>query len=196
MRREWILAFASAIAILMASNSLYRNFALPGSDNDDPADAARSTAAAHPSIVVNQEEGDVDVYVENSKVFSLATDWCDNPVFVYPFADNKRFLCDYNLDGVKLMFVVDLDLSHTNFLRQTGRSADGNQKIDLSSFATKVVFDGRYVVRPPRGVEMKEVRESLSRMNRGQINSTSFPFCDFEFYRTNANKSRLDQARF
>jgi hypothetical protein len=192
MRREWILAFASAIAILMASNSLYRNLALPGSDNDDPLDAARLTAAAHPSIVVNQDEGDVDVYVENTKVFSLATDWCDKPVFVYPFADNKRFLCDYNLDGVKLMFVVDLDLTHTNFLKPTGRSTDGNHKIDLSSFATKVVFDGKYIVRPPRGAEMREVRESLSRMNERQINSTSFPFCDFESDRTKASNSQLN----
>jgi hypothetical protein len=192
MRREWILAFASAIAILMASNSLYRSLALPGADGDESADTTRSMAKAHPSVVVNQDEGDVDVYVENTKVFSLATDWCDKPVFVYPFADNKRFLCDYNLDDAKLMFVVDLDLTHTNFLKPTGRSTDGNLKIDLSSFATNVVFDGRYIVRLPSGAEWKEVRESLSRMNGGQINSTLFPFCDFEFYRTNASNSQLN----
>jgi hypothetical protein len=195
MRREWVLVFASAIAILMASNSLYRTLAFPGAEGDESTDAIRSTKA-HPSILVNQDEGEVDVYVENAKAFSLATDWCDKPVFVFPFADNKRFLCDYNLDDAKLMFVVDLDLTHTNFLKPTGRTAGGSHKTDLSSFATNVVFDGRYIVRPPRGSEMKEVHESLSKMNGGRINSTLFPFCDFEFDRTNPSNSPLDQVRF
>ena len=52
-------------------------------------------------------EGSADVYVGKEKIFSLWEDFFDGPMFIYAFADGKRFLCDYDDDTAMLDFVVD-----------------------------------------------------------------------------------------
>jgi hypothetical protein len=51
-------------------------------------------------------DGSADVYVGGNKIFSLPENFLDgSPVFIYPFADGRRFLCDYNDDTSLLDFV-------------------------------------------------------------------------------------------
>ena len=56
-------------------------------------------------------ESSLNVYAGTNKMFSLWEDSFDGPVFIYPFADGKRFFCDYDYDVAMLDFVVDFSAS-------------------------------------------------------------------------------------
>src|SRR6185295_13765371 len=56
--------------------------------------------------------GSVDVYVGEKRKFSLAQNFLDcAPIFIYPFADGQRFLCDVDDDVAMLDFVVDFGVT-------------------------------------------------------------------------------------
>ena len=72
-------------------------------------------AIAKQPLLIPWHDGSADVYVGKDRVFRLWENFLDGrPVFIYPFADGKRFLCDYDDDTAMLDFIVDLGTSPTN----------------------------------------------------------------------------------
>src|SRR6185312_10951939 len=126
--------------------------------------------------------GMADVYVGKEKIFSLPENFLDgSPVFIYPFADGKRFLCDYDGDTSLLDFVVDFQDSATN----ESRSSDWppNDKIMgdytrtyMESRITSMVLETKGFVRLPNYAELAEVRSYLTATNSTQTKAVYFNF--------------------
>jgi hypothetical protein len=110
--------------------------------------------------------GSADVYAGKKKIFSMWEDYWSGPVFIYPFADGKRFLCDYDDDTSLLDFVVDIDASGTNV---------------LNSRMTNVGFETKGIVRLPNDAELQEV---VSYLNGTTATSTKAGYFDFFFFGT------------
>jgi hypothetical protein len=108
-------------------------------------------------------EGVNDVYVGENRIFSLPDNWIDgSPIFIYPFADGKRFLCDQDDDTAMLDFIVELDSSSTNGTGSPPWPADAYVREHLLSQATNVVFNPKGIVRLPTYAELREVSDHLA----------------------------------
>ena len=184
MRRNWLIAVIVLFLILTTPLLLRKNAALLGSSGGKIAVATRS-------IVPSLDNGAVDVCVEDEKVFSLWEDWCDGPLFIYPFVDGRRFLCDYNYDTAILVFVVDLDTTHTNLQKQAEWPADRELRANLASSATNACTQSKGIIRLASAAELQEVRDYLLLAAASRIRTASFPYCDFGFYHDFAEKDFL-----
>jgi hypothetical protein len=118
------------------------------------------------------KEGSTTVFKDDEKVFSLWRDFFDDPIFIYPFDDGKRFLCDYDYDTAILVFVVDLDTGHTNLPGPSRWSGELSSSLDHC--ATNVVLETKGVVRLPTDAELREARESVM-PSKENANSASPP---------------------
>lgn len=100
----------------------------------------------------------MNVYAGDEKLFSVSQNYLldGGPVFIYPFSDGKRFLCDYDDDVAMLDFVVDFSGS-TNERRVSGWPHDGYVMMNMEARMTNVVFDTRGTVRLPTDAELQEV---------------------------------------
>ena len=126
-------------------------------------------------------DGATDVYVGKEKIFSLWQDFFDFPCFIYPFADGKRFLCDYDDDTSLLDFVVDFRDSATNEPRSSGWPPNDNVMGNyvstyMASRMTNVVFNTKGIVRLPTYAELHEVSGYLTGTNQAQIKAGYFDF--------------------
>lgn len=126
-------------------------------------------------------DGATDVYVGKEKIFSLWQDFFDFPCFIYPFADGKRFLCDYDDDTSLLDFVVDFRDSATNEPRSSGWPPNDNVMGNyvstyMASRMTNVVFNTKGIVRLPTYAELHEVSGYLNGTNQAQIKAGYFDF--------------------
>lgn len=117
-------------------------------------------------------DGSINVYVGKERIFSLWEDFFDEPIFIYPFADGKRFLCDYDFDVAMLDFVVDLNGSSSN--NSTNWPLDGELRANLSRMATNVVYDAKGIVRLPNNAELQEVSNYLGSPNQMRANGGYF----------------------
>jgi hypothetical protein len=127
--------------------------------------------------------GSADVYVGKEKMFSLPENYFidGGPVFIYPFADGKRFLCDYDDDTSLLDFVVDFRNSATNEPRSSGwppnDSVMGNYvRTYMASRITNVVFETKGFVRLPTYAELQKVSGYLAGTSPAQIRAGYFNF--------------------
>ena len=124
-----------------------------------------------------------DVYVEGKKIFSVPeNDSLDGGVtFIYPFADGKRFLCDYDNDTSMLDFVVDFRDSAKNEPRSSGWPPNDNVmgnyvRTYMASTITNVVYAPKGVVRLPNYLELQEVSSYLASTNPTQTKAGYFDF--------------------
>ena len=185
MRWNLLIVAAVIVAILLLPFLFRKNKALLGVQGGKKIVATRS-------IVPNFGDGAVSVYVGEKKVFSLWEDFCDGPEFIYPFADGRRFFCDFNYDTSILNFVVDLDLSHTNLM------TDWPKKNELKSYlargATKVMLNSNVLARMPTDEELQEVRDHLLRTSENEIKTALIPHCDLGFWRSYVDRNSLLSA--
>jgi hypothetical protein len=179
-----LIIAAIPVLIVILAILLRRNVAFLGAPSGKKIVAVRS-------IIPSFNNGVVDVYVEKEKVFSLWEDWCDGPLFIYSFADNRRFYCDFDYDTAMLEFVVDLDETRTNPPEHAEWPVDRSLRVDLARFATNVVLETKGVVRLPTKVELDEVRDYLSRASASKIKAASLPYFDFGFYRGYSDRDLL-----
>lgn len=121
-------------------------------------------------------DGATDVYVGKEKIFSLWQDFFDFPCFIYPFADGKRFLCDYDDDTSLLDFVVDFSASATNEPSSFSWPPDNYARTYMASRITNVVFETKGIVRLPTYAELHEVSGYLTGTNQAQIKAGYFFF--------------------
>lgn len=123
----------------------------------------KTVAVAKGSFFVPWKDGELDVYSGNTNLFSVWEDFFDYPVFIYPFADGKRFLCIDDDDTSVLVFVVDLNPSATNYLRTY-----------MAGRMTNVVMNTKGVVRWPTYSELKETSGYLADPAPGQPRNAYF----------------------
>jgi hypothetical protein len=71
------------------------------------------------------EENEFSVYVGRSKEFSLWGGIFNCPLFIYAFANDKKFLCIDNDDTAILVFVVDFANPHGKPLKSPEWPMDG-----------------------------------------------------------------------
>ncbi len=116
-------------------------------------------------------------------------DFSDGPLFVYAFSDDRRFLCDYDYDTARVVFVVDLDAEKVNLPMPT--FWNGELRSYTARSATNVVYDTKGTARLPTEAELREVSDYLTRASQSEINRASFPYCDFGIFRSYEPKEAL-----
>lgn len=140
------------------------------------------------SFIPKWDNDGVDVYVGEEKVFRLQEDWPHASEFIYPFADGRRFFCDYDADTAMLDFVVDLD-AHTNVT--VNWPADHELRNRLEDRATLIVGQTKGVARMASDEELEEVRSYLALTPSDKIRAASLPFCDLGVWRIYADRDHL-----
>lgn len=140
-------------------------------------------AVAHRPPACLWKEKQWKVYSGKTNLFSLWDDFFDSPVYIYPFADGRRFLCIYDYDVAVLVFVVDF----------TGRPPSPDQLVDwppnaetrqfLSMNATNVVLNTTGAIRLPLLSEVREAASNVTMLTRSELEAKSFSTLDLGFYR-------------
>lgn len=143
----------------------------------------RVVAVAKWPFVMPWKEYVFDVYAGKSRVFGLRGDFFDFPLFIYPFADGKRFLCIDDDDTSVLVFIVDLRGSSTNVSSSFGWPPDDYTRNYMASRATNVVIGTKGSVRLPSFAEVQEVSSNLVSLSAKQLEAASFPCADIGVYR-------------
>lgn len=177
-------AAITVVLILLCSILLRKNRVVLPSTGGKRAVASRS-------IIPAWNDGSLNICVSKEKVFSLGEDFFDGPIFVYPFADGRRFLCDYNYNTAILVFVVDLNATGTKAAGSSEWPPNGELRSFLEQGATNVVLQTKGMVRLPSYAELREITDYVSRATAGQIRTESLPYCDFGFYRHCVSKEFL-----
>ncbi len=116
-------------------------------------------------------------------IFSLGENYFldGGPVFIYPFADGKRFLCDYDDDTSMLDFVVDLGGSNKTAASFTKWPPNDNVmgnyvRTYITSQITNVVFEAKGLVRLPNYAELEEVSSYLNNPDQKSVTTVYFNF--------------------
>jgi hypothetical protein len=178
MKRKWLIAAAIFMAILILVALILLGIIqkpLVGLSVN-----GRIIATARRSFVGPVfGKSSTDVYLGKEKIFSLHQDFFDWPSFIYPFADGKRFLCDYTGDTEALDFVVDFTGTDTNQSNLLQWPTDEQLRDQLLNMATNAVFDTKGVVRLPNNAELKELAHYLTTTTPGPIKAASLDFINF-----------------
>lgn len=120
------------------------------------------TGAAKQSLFLPWNDTELDVCAGKTNLFSIWEDFFDCPVFIYPFADSKRFLCIDDDDTAMLVFVVDLEPSATNFVQSPLWPSDDYLRNYIAGRMTNVVMNTKGVVRLPTYSELRETSSYLA----------------------------------
>jgi len=163
MKRNWLIVIGGIILFPILTIFFFLIFQKPIThfkNNGKVVAVARRSVFAP---ILN--DGTIDIYSGKERVFSLWEDFFDSPVFIYPFADGKRFLCDYDDDTAMLDFVVDLNASNSNRADSANWPSDEYLRSNLARMATNVVFNTTGIVRLPNHEELQEVSDSLASAN-------------------------------
>lgn len=134
----------------------------------------KTIALAKEPFFLPWKDGELDVYAGNTNVFSVWEDFFDFPVFIYPFADGKRFLCIDDDDTSVLVFVVDLNPSATNVLQSPLWPSDDYVRTYIAGRMTNVVMNTKGIVRLPTYPELQEASSYLADSATGQLRDASF----------------------
>jgi hypothetical protein len=118
----------------------------------------------------------------------------DFPLFIYPFADDQRFLCIYDDDTAMLVFVVDFASSPESVIKQSEWPPNDYTRSYLAQRATNVVMKTKGLVRLPVLSELQEVSSNLTSITSSQFKTASFPVLDLGLYRSYWPKEALLSA--
>jgi hypothetical protein len=173
---KWKRLIVIAIVLLLLSSPiLFRKYRVPLVSNGKTV-----AVATRPFIFPFLGKGECNVYAGNTRAFSLWTDSFDSAIFIYPFADGKRFLCDYDYDTAILVFVVDFNVQGTNSSTFAGWPSDPYLRTELIDGATNVVTNTKGLVRLPNYEELQEVSAYIA---DSQFKTHSLPVLDLGLYR-------------
>jgi hypothetical protein len=184
MKQKRLIVFVF-ILLFILSPILFRKYRVPLISN------GKVVAVATRPLVFPWNDNKFYVYVGNDKAFSVWADFFDFPMFIYPFADGKRFLCDYDDDVDILVFVVDFNASATNVSNSSMWPSDDRLRAHLAQRATNVVIETQGVVRLPNYAELQEVSSYLASLTPRQFKTRSLPLGDLGLYRFYATKENL-----
>lgn len=183
--RTAIIVACGALALLFLSPVLFRKYRVPLVSHGSVV------AVATRPLVLPWNDNEFSVYVGKSKVFSLWGDIWDVPLFIYPFTDDKRFLCIYDDDTAILVFIVDLNASATNAGALSTWPPNDYLRSYIARRMTKIVIETSGIVRLPTYPELQETSHYLTSLTNGELEDRSFPFLDLGFYRTYDTKNGL-----
>jgi hypothetical protein len=185
MKRQWVIIAAAIILcpiLFVLGVILFQKPSLSLIVNGKVVAVVRQ-----PFFRPNWSYGSADVYAGGKKIFSLPENYLldGGPIFIYPFADGKRFLCDYDDDTSLLDFVVDFRDSATNEPRSSGWPPNDNSMGDriglgnyvrtyMASRITNVVFDTQGIIRLPTYAELQEVSSYLTNTTPSPIKAVYF----------------------
>ena len=171
MNWKWTIIIAVILAIVLCPVLLFLGLFLCQRPSVPLVAGGRIVAVARQSFLrpIGRDEWKmVNVYTGKEKIFSMSENILDGgPIFIYPFADGKRFLCDYDDDTAMLDFIVDFGASATNKLSSDEWPLDGYVRTYMASRITNVVFETKGVVRLPNFEELQEVSSYLSSKTPG-----------------------------
>jgi hypothetical protein len=176
------LIIVASILLILLSPVLFRKRTISLISNGNVVAVAKRT------YVAPWSDGKVDVYVGDRKMFSLWTDIFDGPLFIYPFADGQRYLCDFDDDTAMLVFIVDF--RNTNSIGSASPTwpADGYLRSCFVNLSSNVVMDTTGRVRIPFEAEVKEMSSNVETLTESELENRSFPFNDLGIYRFYASK--------
>jgi len=181
-----VMITATVLLLLALSPVLFRKRTIP------LFSAGRIVAAAtRPTWPWPWEDGQSTVYLDHSPLFSMWTDFFDFPLFIYTFADTRRFLCVYDDDTDVLVWVVDFNPGATPAQPGGIWPADNYLREVLTRRATNVVFNTTGLVRLPSQAEVQEASSNLQSLSPRQFRAESFPSADLGFYRSYWSKEDL-----
>jgi len=184
MKRALLITAAIIVLILM-SPILFVKRTVPLVSH------GRVVAVAKQPLTMPWNDYKVDVYAGGSKIFSLWSDFFDCPEFIYPFADGRRFLCDYYGDTENLVFVVDWSPYGTNSLSSDKWPSDDFERRRMTQRITCLVTNTKGSVRLPNFDELQEASSNLLSLTSWQFRSASFPSGDFGIIRFYFSKAEL-----
>jgi hypothetical protein len=138
-------------------------------------------AVAKQPFYLPWNNGELDVCAGKTNLFSVWEDFWDCPVFIYPFADGKRFLCIDDDDTSMLVFVVDLNPSATNFVQSPLWPSDDYVRNYIAGRMTNVVMNTKGIVRLPTYSELQETSSYLANPTREQTKHGSFRVYSFHW---------------
>jgi hypothetical protein len=101
------------------------------------------------------------VYAGETKLFSVWGDFFHCPLYVYAFADGKRFLFGDDDDTSILVFVVDLRSGSTNLPRSSDWPSDDYLRNYMENRAPNVMIEGSNYVRLPNIAEVREAASNI-----------------------------------
>ncbi len=185
MKRKRLIV-TTLILLVLFSPILFRKYRVPLVSNGKTV-----AIATRPLFIPFLGEGQCDVYAGHDKIFSLWEDSFDGPSFIYPFADGKRFLCDYDYDVSILVFVVDFDVLVTNAPNASRWPVDDYVRGSLYEGATNVVIETKAHIRLPSYEEVKEVFDYFSSLTPSQMKIHCLPGADFGLFRIYPSKDIL-----
>jgi hypothetical protein len=174
--RKWLLLTVPLVVILG-----FLGFALIGPRTVFLASSGGSVVKARDPAGLPWDDRVVTFSVGRSNVFAVWKDFWDCPLFVYSFADARRFLCIYDDDTALLTFVVDCEPRGTNAINLRPWPPDDYTREHLERRATNVVVNCNGVVRLPTYAEVQEVSSKVKAWTPQQLRAATFPGLDFGF---------------
>jgi hypothetical protein len=187
VRKNTTIAVVCFVLILL-SPALFRKYTVPLLSN------GKAVAVATRPFVFPWNDNEFSVYAGKSKVFGLWADIWDFPVFVYPFADGKRYLCIDDDDTSVPVFVVDLNGSATNNPPNSQSwPTDDHARQYLAGRMTNVVMEiaTGCRIRLPTRPELEESSSNITSLSPQQLRTTSFPSADLGLIRSYWTKEDL-----
>ena len=176
MKRQWLVIATATVGcpvlLLAGLFFLQKPYVSLGANG-------KTIAVAKRPLVQPIRIGATDFYVGKEKIFSLWQDFFNFPCFIYPFADGKRFLCDYDDDTALLDFVVDFSTPGTNAPNSSQWPPDDYTRTYMASRITNVVLNTKGIVRLPTYAELREVSNYLTGENPAAVKAGYFQSLDF-----------------
>ena len=185
MKRSGLKFVGSLLLILVLIPILFRARTIP------LVSGGRTLAVAKRPFLPTPFYSEISVYDGTSKKFSLWTDWCDGPFYIYPFPDRQRYLCVYDYDVGMPVFVVDFRSSAILIPRSYGWPTNEDQRNNMMHFMTNIVIETTGLVRLPDYSDLEEVSSNITTMTAWQLTRSSIAFDDLGLYRAYASRDDL-----
>jgi hypothetical protein len=188
---RWAIVIAAAVLValfVVTSPVLCRKYTVPLVSN------GKVVATARRPWAMPWRDNEFGVCVGTKQLFSLWGDFFDFPLYIYPFADHRRFLCIYDDDTAVLVFVVDFTPPEPSATNAADWPVDDYLRSHLAARATNVVIVTSGFARLPSRAELLEVSASLTRLSPGEFRARSFPAADLGLYRGYWPKAALLSA--
>ena len=181
MKRRWSIIIAIVFIIILCPMLLFVGLLLFQKPSVPLMVNGKVIAVARqPFFRPIWSDSSAEVYVgKRENIQPVGKDFLDGgPVFIHPFADGKRFLCDYDDERSMLDFVVDFSASGTNKINSSGGLQTIMPETYMASRMTNVVYDTKGIIRLPNYAELQEVSGYLNSATPTQKKAGYFNFLE------------------
>jgi hypothetical protein len=160
MKRGMVISILVVAAIVLALWLLFGTHRVKLRAN------GKVVAAVKLPFALSWGDKEYPVYAGETKLFSMWGDFFDCPLYVYTFADGKRFLFGDDDDTSILVFVVDLRNGSTNLPRSSDWPPNDYLRNYMEKRAPNVMIKGSNYVRLPNIAEVREAASNIDNIPR------------------------------